>query len=150
MYVLLATWVVVLAGILDRLAYALGRFWRQPLAGARKLIRDGDPAGARRLMERERALAASNVERIDAVSQIAPSLGLFGTVLGMAQAFFARQQELNLAAPEVLAGGLATALYTTIAGLIVFLCSQIFLIAWREWQERCERSALAELSPDER
>ena len=44
-----------------------------------------------------------------------------------------------LAAPDVLAAGLATALYTTIAGLVVFLFGQAFLIAYREWLDYCER-----------
>jgi biopolymer transport protein ExbB/TolQ len=73
------------------------------------------------------------------VSQIAVSVGLFGTVVGIAQSFFARGGELDLAAPEVLASGLSTALFTTIAGLVVFLFGQGFLIAFDEWQAFCER-----------
>ena len=44
-----------------------------------------------------------------------------------------------MAAPEALASGLATALFTTVAGLVVFLCGQGFLILFEEWQEFCER-----------
>ena len=58
---------------------------------------------------------------------------------GLAQAFFARSDALELAAPEVLARGLSTALFTTIGGLIVFLFGQAFLILWREWEAFCER-----------
>jgi biopolymer transport protein ExbB/TolQ len=64
---------------------------------------------------------------------------LFGTVLGLARAFFARGTGLGLEAPQVLASGLATALFTTIGGLIVFLFGQGFLILFREWLAYCER-----------
>ena len=57
----------------------------------------------------------------------------------------ARGGELGLAAPDVLASGLATALFTTLAGLVVFLFGQAFLIAFDDWREFCERGVAAEL-----
>lgn len=146
MYVVLAAWIVVLAGVFDRLAYAAGRSWRRPLREVRTLVRVGEHDAAREHVERERWRARRGLTRIDAVSQIAPSIGLFGTVLGIARAFFARGPELGLAAPEVLASGLATALFTTIGGLIVFLVGQVFLIAWGEWESACERRTAAMLA----
>jgi len=139
MYAVLAVWVVVFAGVLDRVLYALGRVVRRPSRSIRALVRDGDVAAARARFEAEERAAERGLERIDAVSQIATSLGLFGTVLGIARAFFARGPELGLAAPDALAGGLATALFTTIAGLIVFLFGQAFLIAFAEWRALCDR-----------
>ena len=46
------------------------------------------------------------------------------------------------AASEVLASGLTTALFTTVAGLIVFLFGQGFLIVWSEWMEARDRAAM--------
>ena len=140
MFLVLAAWVVVLAGVLDRLLYALGTAFRRPLKRSRRLASASHREAARGHLERERRRAAHGLARIDAVSQMATSLGLFGTVLGLSRAFFARGAELGLAAPEVLASGLATALFTTVAGLIVFLFGQGFLIVWDEWQEIRERA----------
>jgi len=139
MYAILAAWVVVLAGVFDRGLYALGRLRRRPRRRVAALVALGERSEARSTLENEQRLAERGTARIEAVSQIATSLGLFGTVLGLARSFFARGSELELAAPEVLAGGLATALFTTIAGLVVFLFGQAFLIAYREWREYCDR-----------
>jgi biopolymer transport protein ExbB/TolQ len=113
MYALFAVWVLMLALILDRVLFWLARPVRR---------RDTDTAGE----------FGRNHERIDALSQIATSLGLFGTVIGIARSFFARGADLSLAAPEVLASGLATALFTTVAGLAIFLFGQGSLFAF-EW-----------------
>ena len=148
MIVVLALWVLVLAGVLDRLLYALVRAWRRPRRSVQDLLRSGDVLAAQTRVESERLRAARGLGRIDAVSQIAPSVGLFGTVLGLAQSFFARGDELGLAAPEVLASGLATALFTTLGGLLVFLLGQGFLIVWREWEAHCERGLETLLVPE--
>ena len=145
MYVVLAAWVVVLAGVLDRLLYALGRVSRRPIRRVETLLRTGDLRSARQAFEEERLRGDRGLRRIDAVSQIATSVGLFGTVLGIARSFFARGGELGLAAPDVLASGLATALFTTLAGLVVFLFGQAFLIAFDDWREYCDRAVAAEL-----
>jgi biopolymer transport protein ExbB len=145
MYVLLAAWVVVLAGVLDRLLYAAGRARRRPLSAITGELAVGRADAARGALAEERRLAERGLERIDGVSQLATSIGLFGTVLGLARSFFARGDDLGLAAPEVLASGLATALFTTIAGLVVFLFGQGFLIAWRELLAYSERELPVEL-----
>ena len=145
MYAVLAAWVLVLAGVLDRLIYAGGRVARRPLRAAEGFIAEGRLDAARVTLELERLRAERGLARIDAFSQLATSLGLFGTVLGIAQSFFARGAELGLAAPEVLASGLATALYTTVAGLAVFLFGQTFLIAFGEWLSALERGFSARL-----
>jgi len=139
MYLVLVAWVIVLAGVLDRVAYLAGRVWRRPLERARVLLDAGERVLARERLEVERGSQRRGLTRIDSVSQLAPSIGLFGTVLGIAQSFFARGADLGLAAPEVLASGLATALFTTIGGLVVFLFGQVFLIVWGEWESSCER-----------
>lgn len=150
MYAIFGAWVVVLAGVLDRACYALALGWRRPLRRVRDTLRSGAQAEARRLLERERRLAARGLERIDAVSQIATSLGLFGTVLGIAQAFFGRGALAALDAPAAVAAGLATAIFTTVAGLLVFLPAQAFLVVWQEWQSFRERGLEELLEPEGR
>jgi biopolymer transport protein ExbB len=52
------------------------------------------------------------------IAAVSPLLGLLGTVTGMIQAFEAISAE-GVGDPQVLAGGIGTALITTAAGLIV-------------------------------
>lgn len=110
MYALFVVWVIMLALILERLGALLFRPLRAGGSDRHEL----------------------NLARIDHLSQIATSLGLFGTVVGIAASFFSRGDQLSLNAPEALAAGLATALFTTVAGLSIFLVGQTFnfLYAW--------------------
>ena len=149
MYVVLVAWVVVLAGVLDRLLYLGGRVARRPLQRVEQLLGAADVDGARAALTDERRRSGRGLRRIDAVSQMATSIGLFGTVLGIAQSFFARGGELGLSAPAVLAAGLSTALFTTLAGLVVFLFGQTFLITYGELQDFCERNVAARVGEDE-
>jgi biopolymer transport protein ExbB len=73
------------------------------------------------------ASARSFLRAIEAVVQIAPLLGLFGTVLGMIQAFSALQSAGAEADPAVLAGGISVALLTTAVGLAVAIPSAMAL-----------------------
>lgn len=77
------------------------------------------------------ASARSFLRAIEAVVQIAPLLGLFGTVLGMIQAFTALQSAGAEADPAVLAGGISVALLTTAVGLAVAIPSA-FALHWFE------------------
>lgn len=149
MYACLVLWVVVLAGVLDRIVYALGRVARRPRRAIESALTGGQKPSARVQLHAERLRAERGLGRIDAVSQIATSVGLFGTVCGIASSFFARGTG-SLAAPEVLASGLSTALFTTIAGLCVFLFGQGFLIVYGEWQAFCDRGLDEVLAPAER
>lgn len=56
---------------------------------------------------------------------LAPMLGFLGTVLGMIDAFDAIQEAGGIK-PTVVAGGIKTALITTVAGLIVAIILQVF------------------------
>ena len=134
MYAVFATWVIVLAVVLDRLLYLAGYATRQPRRHILAACAADQRASARTLFNQEQQQAKCGLTRIDAVSQLATSIGLFGTVVGIARSFLsAGQAELGLAAPEVLAAGLSTALFTTIGGLVVFLFGQAFLIGYDEW-----------------
>jgi len=59
------------------------------------------------------------IEFLNLIGNIAPMLGLFGTVYGMIVAFFGLVQSGGRPDPAELAGGISTALVTTLWGLIV-------------------------------
>lgn len=59
------------------------------------------------------------VGALAAIAQIAPLLGLLGTLLGMIQTFWLFNHGGNYATPAVLAGGMWEALLTAAAGLAV-------------------------------
>ncbi|MFN4160344.1 MAG: MotA/TolQ/ExbB proton channel family protein [Gemmobacter sp.] len=75
---------------------------------------------------------------LDAVAQIAPLLGLFGTVLGMIDAFRAMQAAGQNVDPSVLAGGIWVALMTTAAGLALAMPVSAIL-SWFEARMAAER-----------
>ena len=74
---------------------------------------------AARVAEDGLAGLRSHLRVLEAASQIAPLLGLFGTVLGMMSAFQALQAAGGEADPAALAGGIWVALITTAVGLAV-------------------------------
>lgn len=53
------------------------------------------------------------------IATLGPLLGLFGTVVGIVVVFDRLAGAAGLVSPQELAGGIGTALYTTVAGLIV-------------------------------
>ncbi len=59
----------------------------------------------------------------NAISNLSPLLGLLGTVLGMIDAFNTIARADAMGRPELLAGGIGTALITTAAGLVVAIPS---------------------------
>ena len=78
---------------------------------------------------------------LDTVAQLAPLLGLFGTVLGMIEAFQALQDAGSSVDPSLLAGGIWVALLTTAA---VAMPTSIVL-SWFESRMTAER-VFAELA----
>jgi len=137
MWLLFGVWVVMGAFLMERTLFWVLRPFTRP---------SDMPAGntARvRFLERVEQRANANAERIDGLAQLATSIGLFGTVLGIAKSFFARGSELSLAAPEVLASGLATALFTTVAGISIFILGQTALLILDWLAERDVARALA-------
>jgi len=77
---------------------------------------------------------------LDTIAQIAPLIGLFGTVLGMITAFQALQQSGNSVDPSILAGGIWVALLTTAVGLAVAMPTSIALTYF---ESRVERHQIA-------
>jgi len=61
----------------------------------------------------------SHLKGLEMVANIAPLLGLLGTVIGMVKAFAGIQEIGSRVDPSVLAGGIWEALLTTVAGLAV-------------------------------
>jgi len=62
---------------------------------------------------------------IGLIATLGPLLGLFGTVVGIVVVFDRLSAAEGLVSPSQLAGGIGTALYTTVAGLIVGMCALV-------------------------
>ncbi len=60
---------------------------------------------------------STHLKGLDMIANIAPLLGLLGTVIGMVGAFSVLEQSGSKIDPSLLAGGIWTALLTTVAGL---------------------------------
>ncbi|MBI6630913.1 MotA/TolQ/ExbB proton channel family protein [Pontibaca salina] len=80
----------------------------------------------------------SGFKVLDVVAQLAPLLGLFGTVLGMIEAFRTLQDAGHAVDPSLLAGGIWVALLTTAAGLAVAMPAALVL-SWFEGRMHRER-----------
>ena len=93
-------------------------------------------------LDAEAGLALAGLERgfrfLDTVAQLAPLLGLFGTVLGMIEAFQSLQEAGSSVDPSLLAGGIWVALLTTAVGLAVAMPTSMVL-AWLESRTARER-----------
>ena len=61
----------------------------------------------------------SNLRTLEVIATLSPLLGLFGTVLGMINAFQELQNAGNQVDPGILSGGIWLALTTTAIGLAV-------------------------------
>ncbi|MDD7969839.1 MotA/TolQ/ExbB proton channel family protein [Roseinatronobacter alkalisoli] len=73
----------------------------------------------------------SGFRALDSIAQVAPLLGLFGTVLGMITAFQSLQDAGAAVDPSALAGGIWVALLTTAVGLGVAMPTALVL-TWFE------------------
>ena len=101
---------------------------------------------ARLATERLHALQ-SGFRFLDAVAQLSPLMGLFGTVLGMIEAFKDLQSAGNAVDPSILAGGIWVALLTTAVGLAVAMPVSVIL-TWFETRVENERIAIETLTTD--
>ncbi|GMG83529.1 hypothetical protein LNKW23_27420 [Paralimibaculum aggregatum] len=77
---------------------------------------------------------------LEVIGAIAPLMGLFGTVLGMIDAFAALEQAGSRVDPAVLSGGIWEALLTTAVGLAVAIPA---LLAANWFERRVERAEMA-------
>ena len=113
-----------------------------------------DPARLEAEAEARFARLESGFRLLDSVAQLAPLLGLFGTVLGMISAFQALQEAGAQVDPSILAGGIWVALLTTAVGLAVAMPTALVL-SWLEarmdgervFAQRALRTILAPAGP---
>jgi biopolymer transport protein ExbB len=75
--------------------------------------------------ERVVSMMKKYLRLFSAISNLAPLLGLLGTVVGMIDAFNTIASADAMGRPELLAGGIGTALITTAAGLLVAIPAYI-------------------------
>lgn len=107
---------------------------RSYLAPVMRDAMGAQPADAARLEAEAEARFArleGGLRFLDSVAQLAPLLGLFGTVLGMIEAFQAMQEAGTQVNPSLLAGGIWVALLTTAVGLAVAMPTAMVL-SWFE------------------
>ena len=108
----------------------------------KKAMGEAKRPGIEERLDAEAGVALASLERgfrlLDTIAQIAPLLGLFGTVLGMIEAFRSLQGAGTSVDPSLLAGGIWVALLTTAVGLAVAIPTSIVL-AWFESRTARER-----------
>ena len=101
-----------------------------------------DTPGIDDRLDAEAGLALAGLERgfrlLDTIAQLAPLLGLFGTVTGMINAFQSLQSAGSSVDPSLLAGGIWVALVTTAVGLAVAMPTSMVL-SWFESRTARER-----------
>lgn len=102
----------------------------------------GNGSESRDRLQAEAEARFAKLERgfrfLDSVAQLAPLMGLFGTVLGMIEAFQSLQEAGAQVDPSILAGGIWVALLTTAVGLVVAMPTAMIL-AWFESRMENER-----------
>ncbi|ATG45085.1 outer membrane transport energization protein ExbB [Phaeobacter piscinae] len=123
---------------LDKLSHSqsyLVPVMRLALSGTQDtmLAERADAEAEERFSQLERGLGA-----LDMVAQLAPLLGLFGTVIGMIEAFQKLQSAGASVDPSLLAGGIWVALLTTAAGLAVAMPTSLVL-SWLTARMQRER-----------
>ena len=87
------------------------RRWGRPMLEIEQAVMDAGDRVADRLRRFLRVFHA--------ISNVAPLIGLLGTVLGMIQAFDVISSQESIGRPEMLASGISKALITTAGGLFV-------------------------------
>lgn len=87
---------------------------QQRTQGMPTMVRTVEQASEELTVARFRSIEALNI-----LGQVAPMIGLFGTVYGMIMAFQSLASSGGSADPVLLAGGIGTALVTTFWGLLI-------------------------------
>lgn len=126
----------------SRAALRILRETRNPMSGpvavaVRGRMRGGHAetamrAEAARLAEAVLEELRGYMRPLEVIAALAPLLGLFGTVLGMIEAFRQLEQAGNQVNPAILSGGIWEALLTTAVGLAVAIPTVVVL----NWLER--------------
>lgn len=125
----------------QKLMQGTGSYFAPIMAQALTQLPQGAPDLHARL-EAEAEVRFLHLERgfraLDSIAQLSPLLGLFGTVLGMIEAFQALQGAGSAVDPSILAGGIWVALLTTAVGLAVAMPTALVL-SWLESRMETER-----------
>jgi biopolymer transport protein ExbB len=121
---------------------------RGPVAGALAAAFARLEAGESEARAREAAWAAASarcealrgwLRPLEVIAALAPLLGLFGTVLGMIEAFAALEAAGSQVDPAILSGGIWQALLTTAVGLAVAIPA---VAAFNGFERQVERAEL--------
>jgi biopolymer transport protein ExbB len=87
------------------------------------------------------AAISRKIEHLNVIGNIAPMLGLLGTVIGMLRCFNEISQVTGAVEPQQLAGGIFEALITTCMGLIVAIPTIYFYALFRNRVDELTASA---------
>jgi biopolymer transport protein ExbB len=125
-------------------ALAVARANRSPAALVVEQALTGEGRSPRRLAERIERAGREAVRVLDyglgglsLIATLGPLFGLLGTVVGIVIVFNRLAAAEGLVSPGQLAGGIGTALYTTIAGLVVGICA---MVSHRWLAARCDHA----------
>lgn len=105
--------------------------------GTRRRLVEHVELGGRQLSR----VVERGLDTLALLATLGPLLGLFGTVVGIVLVFNRLAAAEGVVSPSQLAGGIGTALYTTVAGLIVGMCA---LVSHRVLASRAD-AAIAQL-----
>jgi biopolymer transport protein ExbB len=93
-------------------------------------------------IQHEMLRAAHSVNTLDTISQVAPMLGLLGTVTGMVSVFHTVAAMHGAAGPSELSGGIGEALIATVGGLLVaipaYMSYRVYRSRLLHWENRLQ------------
>jgi biopolymer transport protein ExbB len=120
------------------------------LAAGMGKLQSGYPAAAAAMEEaqaEEQMKLEHKISYISLIGALAPMLGLLGTVTGMVSSFKKIADNPGVAPkPDQLAGGISTALVTTLIGLWIAIPAILFFQMFRNWLEEINAEASDETS----
>ena len=122
-------------------------FRAMKLIGEGKTFKEDLEDEVRSVATKELHQLQKGFKALEAIAQIAPLLGLFGTVIGMIDAFKNLQSAGNAVDPSILAGGIWVALLTTAVGLAVAIPVSLILTFF-ETRVEAETVAIQTLTID--
>lgn len=135
-------------------AYELARaddsYLGHVLAAGMGKLQSGYPAATAAMEEaqgEEQMKLEHKISYISLIGALAPMLGLLGTVTGMVSSFKKIADNPGVAPkPDQLAGGISTALVTTLIGLWIAIPAILFFQMFRNWLEEINTEANDETS----
>jgi len=98
---------------------------------------DGSEAAIRELIETERPRIERFMTTLGTIITAAPMLGILGTVTGIIQSFRVLSETDMVTDPAAIGGGIAEALLTTVAGLLVAL---VVLFPYNAFRAQIDRT----------